>query len=59
MGYLDQFLGYGDAMLSEFWVYLPYLFQGYGIFFQIIKGIWDTGIIPYFQGLTNGLLPLV
>ena len=25
-GYLDQFWGYGDTMLSEFWGYLPYLF---------------------------------
>ena len=30
-------------MLSEFWGYLPYSFKGYGIFFQINKGIWDTG----------------
>ena len=33
-------------MLSEFWEYLPYLFKGYGIFFKIIKGIWDTGNTP-------------
>ena len=33
-------------MLSGFWGYLPYLFQGYGIFFKIIKGIWDTGTLP-------------
>ena len=33
-------------MLSEFWGYLPYLFLGYGIFFKIIKGIWDTGTPP-------------
>ena len=43
MTYFDQFYGYGDTMLSEFWGYLPYLFQGYGIFFKIIKGILDTG----------------
>ena len=39
MGYLHQFFGYGDTMLSEFWGYLPYLFEGYGIYFKIIKGI--------------------
>ena len=32
-------------MLSELWGYLPYLFKGYGTFFKIIKGIWDT-VIP-------------
>ena len=31
-------------MLSEILGYLPYLFKGYGIFFKIVKGIWDAGI---------------
>ena len=39
-------------MLSEFWGYLPYLFKEYGTFFQIIKGICDTGNPPPpFQGV--------
>ena len=44
-GYLDQFKGYGDTMLSESWGYLPHLFLEYGIFFKIVKGIWDTWIL--------------
>ena len=40
-------------MLFEFWGYLPYLFlKIWHIFFKIIKGIWDTGTTPLFQGLT-------
>ena len=38
-------------MLSEFLGYLPY-FRYMGYFFKIIKGIWDTGTLPPFQGLT-------
>ena len=54
MGYLDQFYGYEDTMLSEFWGYLPCLFYGYGIFFKLIKGIWNTGTPPPpFQDLTK------